>query len=1140
MQKTELIVFKYKEEKTLEFLDTYLAPSSFGLFFGLEFSGDPSNLLPIGTLIYIDKEDKSINPWADGYATVIGYSASTIYPTPPAITVFTDRPLQLPITYTSGENGIIRYTNANSEYEVYEKLDIFDNEAFPLNFSIADIRNPDKRNSSFSKTIILPGTKRNNIFFNNIFDIGSDGTFDPRKKIQAVVYTDGLEQLNGVLQLTQIIRDDFNNIKYEINLYGQLSNIFSNLGDKKICQLNFSEYNHLYNVSAITNSWNTSIVKNNVDYVNWVTGYTTSFLDTEYTNGYVTLITFGNHQFKVGDTVWVEKADPTLNFVYNGTSTIIDIPDPAKITINKPWNNDSVLESGQVYVKYPTGEGYVYPYIEYGSDNLGKNNKTIPRLQPAVYVKTVVDKIFKEAGFKYQSDFFESQNFKRLINPFSGEWYQESDISIQRQEFRAGITGSSPFNSTLFFQQVVNANDFDRYLNFNCDTSTTTTPDCFDNNNNYYPNLPTNTPDLSGSFISQYHTTMKFETILDFDINTVLNIVTPPIPIFHQWVNPITQQWGAIKIRIVTYKRDISFINTPLEYTIVGSNELEYSYKDIQIPNNNSGHISPILSLNCVTEDVILKPTDEVFSEIEIIPLNPGPTSQLNFGASFYNLASQIKVNIKNTSRFYNQVTNAQINTNDIVDLSKLFSCDIKCSDYLLDLIKMFNLYVDDVKGKTNTLRIEPRNDYYKNNQVRDWTQKLDLLNSIEIVPLGEVLGKNVELTYLQDSDFWNEDYRKKTDEIYGNMEFTVDNDFIKNKLEIKTNIFAPSPQIEYPNSGISYPEIKKVEEQDGNITESRFLAKQRILYYGGLKTYKSYLDNSTNSIKFRYSGITQPYYPYVGMEDDGYISYYTINFGIPVISYYPRRSYSNGTLFNNYWRNYFLENTDKNAKIVTANFNLTPRDIFELDFRNYIYVDGQLYRLNKIIDYNPLTNSTTKVELLKVLDYTTFQTQVKEITNGDDNLYDTGEKNPFDFGSRPSLDDNITVIGYGNDISNGSNNVLVNGNINHIGQNSSQISIIGGSNNFILGGLNNVIIIGTDGVTVRNSNTTVINGVKYENGIAFPSMNIVDGVIDQAFIFGSSINANIFDAGLNNILDIGSPLNNNVIDGSIDTVYEI
>ena len=34
---------------------------------------------------------------------------------------------------------------------------------FPLNYSIADIKEPEKRKQSFSKTIVLPSTKTNKV-----------------------------------------------------------------------------------------------------------------------------------------------------------------------------------------------------------------------------------------------------------------------------------------------------------------------------------------------------------------------------------------------------------------------------------------------------------------------------------------------------------------------------------------------------------------------------------------------------------------------------------------------------------------------------------------------------------------------------------------------------------------------------------------------------------------------------------------------------------------------------------------------------------------------------------------------------------------------------------------------------------------
>jgi hypothetical protein len=55
---------------------------------------------------------------------------------------------------------------------------------------------------------------------------------------------------------------------------------------------------------------------------------------------------------------------------------------------------------------------------------------------------------------------------------------------------------------------------------------------------------------------------------------------------------------------------------------------------------------------------------------------------------------------------------------------------------------------------------------------------------------------------------------------------------------------------------------------------------------------------------------------------------------------------------FNVYWSGYMAEITDKDSKLLTGKFYLTPKDIFDLDFSRFVYVDGVLFRINKIVDY--------------------------------------------------------------------------------------------------------------------------------------------------------------------------------------------
>ena len=119
--------------------------------------------------------------------------------------------------------------------EIYvngELLELFDNISIPINYNIADIRDPSKRNASYSKTINIPATKANNLLFSNIFDINkivlsNDDTinfnpdFNPTLKADCKVYIDGLLQLTGVMQMLQINVVDHKLIEYECIIIGE-------------------------------------------------------------------------------------------------------------------------------------------------------------------------------------------------------------------------------------------------------------------------------------------------------------------------------------------------------------------------------------------------------------------------------------------------------------------------------------------------------------------------------------------------------------------------------------------------------------------------------------------------------------------------------------------------------------------------------------------------------------------------------------------------------------------------------------------------------------------------------------------------------------------------------------------------------
>ena len=79
--------------------------------------------------------------------------------------------------------------------------------------------------------------------------------------------------------------------------------------------------------------------------------------------------------------------------------------------------------------------------------------------------------------------------------------------------------------------------------------------------------------------------------------------------------------------------------------------------------------------------------------------------------------------------------------------------------------------------------------------------------------------------------------------------------------------------------------------------------------------------------------------------------------------------TYADQTIVKGLYQTYYekmINMLKENPRVRTLSLNLKIKDIVNLDFRKLIYIDGVYWRINKIKDFNPLTNTTTKVELIE------------------------------------------------------------------------------------------------------------------------------------------------------------------------------
>jgi hypothetical protein len=242
--------------------------------------------------------------------------------------------------------------------------DLYEDENIPLTLSVDDFKNTAEQVQSYSKAFKLPGTKRNNLIFDNIFDItrADDGiVFNPYVKTKSVLKQDGFILFEGYLRLIDI-QEKQGEVSYNVNLYSEVVALADMLSDATFADLGFEELEHDYVKSNITNSWNDS-----------GTGIV-------YTNP---------------DTSTFRSDFDTLKYPF------VD------------WNHQMLVANGSTGTTATLGDPEL-TLLEQG-------------FRPFIQAKYLIDRIFNQAGFpfSYTSAFFDTDEFEKLYMDFN--WGSENE-----------------------------------------------------------------------------------------------------------------------------------------------------------------------------------------------------------------------------------------------------------------------------------------------------------------------------------------------------------------------------------------------------------------------------------------------------------------------------------------------------------------------------------------------------------------------------------------------------------------------------------------------------------------------------------------------------------------------------------------
>ena len=734
----------------------------------------------------------------------------------------------------------------------------------------------------------------------------------------------------------------------------------------------------------------------------------------------------------------------------------------------------------------PLTTDYCYPMIDYGT-HYDWSIWSATDFFPAITVKKYIDTIFSEAGYSFTSTFLNTAFFKTLIVPFSSKDFALSSTQVRNLIFNANTTqfltsGNSNFTINESSVQVISNPQADQII--------------FTNEVADIGNVYNNT---TGVFTvgehGFYNVNFEIDLNVEFSPTGASEDVTSKCGLVG-FIEIRNYVGGGSSYTLLDSKNVAIVFNGTIASGGTGTTSASPSYPDnnyqatgsltpnaVSIQNAftspNNRFFNPPNKYIAQATNVLLSQNDEIkiFGSFFLAPLSiPGtiPTAgQLFEGTSgnFYTGTATVKL-ISGT--FKNQLVNNSYLTGNTIDMSNTVPLKIKQKDFFMSIVKLFNLYVQTDTANDRNLFIEPRDDFY-NNTINDWSQKLDISKQLEFLPMGALDSREYLFTYKLDKDYYNELYNTTWGEVYGERDFSINNDFLKNQHKTEV-VFSATPSKGVLDNDRIIPSIIKT---DDNGQAQRTESNIRILQWGGMKN---------TSFVWLHSGpsgdTAKTTYPYAGHYDDPFTPTIDINFGLTKEIYwddtYNAITFTNNNLFNKYHKKFIEEITDVNSKIVRGHFYLKPSDIRKLSFREQYYFEGAYFRLYKVENYNP-NNPITKCEFLKIKEAEVFSA-ITQVSNGGLIEIATNEPLPkYASGSNVLKQGNSyatrnqTVQGENNYISRNALYIDVNGNNNRVNSEAKNITITGDGNT-VNAGVENVTLINTDNQIVSTSNVTFVN----------------------------------------------------------------
>ena len=592
------------------------------------------------------------------------------------------------------------------------------------------------------------------------------------------------------------------------------------------------------------------------------------------------------------------------------------------------------------------GEGYYYGLIDYGFDRASAEHFEVDQIPPQVFVKSIVDKMFLAIGVTYDSDFFDSQLFKKLLLAYEGGILPTIDPatallqSIETDQINNsdGYIVSNLLLGTSFSPGVFtfggSSQIYTTNVNYSCDSGTNVDPS------------------------SQIQTSQPFLFIAEQEGDYVLNYsgthdVNVDFYLPSGGSNDGTT-FAQIQARCMLYVNGQNIADEIIWYNEVSSSSLLNSF---------SASFNTSFDLN-------LNVSDSVELVIEFINYGANVTdstatdAQMNFLVS----ANPCSLDIEYSTQVISPGNSFNV---------KSFLPDMDCFTFFKGLVSMFNLYIKPDSNDPYKLYINPLNDFYNGSaNALNWTELLDESKEIKVTPTVNFSAKEYQFGFADDKDYWNARYTDDVTNQYGSKSVNSGSQFATKVTKIMLP-FSNKLLGEIPTTNLVVPRNFQVKTDENGISEitqkkgKAFIVQIKNGVVGTMQTgdwtHVNELDVPT--------ALTE--YPYVGHLDDIDSPSFDLQFDVPSYVFYdlpPGVTYTTNNLWL-YHEKFIKELIDKNGKMLSCSLRLNANHINLLDFGDLINIDGVVYRLQKVSEYNSNDDNSTKSELIRLIEGEGIQT---------------------------------------------------------------------------------------------------------------------------------------------------------------------